>query len=114
MAYVLDRLKEQGYIHVVLATGYLHEKVEEYFGNEYCGLAIDYARELTPLGTGGAIVNALKDGDKIQLIGFGSFEVKTTKARMGKNPATGAAIKIPASKRPAFAASKALKDAING
>lgn len=60
LAYVLDRLKEQGYIHVVLATGYLHEKVEEYFGNEYCGLAIDYARELTPLGTGGAIVNALQ------------------------------------------------------
>lgn len=58
--YVLDRLKGQGYSHVVLATGYLHEKVEEYFGNEFNGLDIDYARELSPLGTGGAIVNALQ------------------------------------------------------
>ena len=60
------------------------------------------------------VVDALKDGDKVQLIGFGSFEVKCTKERMGQNPATGAKIKIPASKRPAFVASKALKDAING
>lgn len=60
LAYVLDRLKGQGYSHVVLATGYLHEKVEEYFGKEFNGLAIDYARELSPLGTGGAIVNALQ------------------------------------------------------
>lgn len=60
LAYVFDRLKGQGYCHVVLATGYMHEKVEEYFGREYHGLAIDYARELSPLGTGGAIVNALQ------------------------------------------------------
>ena len=60
LAYVLDRLKGQGYSHIVLATGYLHEKVEEYFGMEYNGLAIDYARELSPLGTGGAIVNAMQ------------------------------------------------------
>ncbi len=60
LTYVLDRLKAQGYEHVVLATGYLHEKVEEYFGKEYNGLAVDYARELSPLGTGGAIVNALQ------------------------------------------------------
>lgn len=60
LAYVLDRLKGQGYEHVVLATGYLHEKVEEYFSKDYNGLAIDYARELSPLGTGGAIVNALQ------------------------------------------------------
>ena len=60
LAYLLDRLKSQGYKHVVLATGYLHEKVEEYFGKEYKGLAVDYARELSPLGTGGAIVNALQ------------------------------------------------------
>ena len=60
LTYLLDRLQKQGYTHVVLATGYLHEKVEEFFGHEYHGVAIDYARELSPLGTGGAIVNALQ------------------------------------------------------
>ena len=55
----------------------------------------------------------IKEG-KVVIPGFGSFEVKKTKERMGQNPATGAKIKIAASKRPAFAASKALKDAING
>lgn len=60
LTYLLDRLGMQGYTHVVLATGYLHEKVEEYFGRAYHGIAVDYARELTPLGTGGAIVNALQ------------------------------------------------------
>lgn len=60
LTYLLDRLGKQGYTHVVLATGYLHEKVESYFGREYLGIAIDYAREMSPLGTGGAIVNALQ------------------------------------------------------
>ncbi len=60
LTYLLDRLQKQGYTHMVLATGYLHEKVEEFFGHEYHGVAIDYARELSPLGTGGAIVNALQ------------------------------------------------------
>lgn len=60
LTYLLDRLGSQGYGHVVLATGYLHEKVEAFFGNNYKGIAIDYARELSPLGTGGAIVNALQ------------------------------------------------------
>lgn len=59
LTYLLDRLQKQGYTHVVLATGYLHEKVEEFFGHEYRGISIDYARELSPLGTGGAMVNAL-------------------------------------------------------
>lgn len=45
---------------MVLATGYLHEKVKDYFGNEYEGLKIDYAVEREPLGTGGAIVNGLQ------------------------------------------------------
>lgn len=45
---------------MVLATGYLHEKVEDYFGNEYEGLKVDYAVEHEPLGTGGAIVNGLQ------------------------------------------------------
>ena len=44
----------------MLATGYLHEKVEDFFHNEYHGVRIDYAREMSPLGTGGAIVNGLQ------------------------------------------------------
>ena len=60
LRHLLDNLKTEGYTHVVLATGYLHEKVEDYFGNEYDGLKIDYAVEREPLGTGGAIVNGLQ------------------------------------------------------
>ena len=60
LTYLLDHLIPQGYGHVVLATGHLHEKVEAFFGNDYRGMRIDYARELSPLGTGGAILNALK------------------------------------------------------
>lgn len=55
---------------------------------------------------------ALKTDGKIQLVGFGSFEVKERAARMGKNPATGETIEIPASKAPSFKAGKALKDTI--
>ena len=44
LTYLLDRLGKQGYTHVVLATGYLHEKVESYFGREYQGIAIDILR----------------------------------------------------------------------
>ena len=61
-----------------------------------------------------AIANALKAGDKVQLIGFGTFEVKSAAAREGRNPKTGEIIKIAASKKPSFSASKALKDEING
>ncbi len=60
LCYLLDRLARQGFSHVVLSTGYLHEKVEAFFRNAYQGMAIDYARETTPLGTGGAMVNALR------------------------------------------------------
>lgn len=60
-----------------------------------------------------AISNALKEGDKVQLIGFGNFEVKDVAAREGHNPKTGEAIKIEASKKPAFSASKALKSLVN-
>lgn len=60
-----------------------------------------------------AIEGALVDGEKVQLIGFGSFEVKTRAARTGRNPATGKTIEIPASKYPTFAAGKALKDKVN-
>ena len=59
-----------------------------------------------------ATENALKAGDKVQLVGFGTFEVKERAARTGRNPATGTEIEIPASKAPAFKPGKALKDAI--
>lgn len=60
-----------------------------------------------------AVVDALKAGDKVQLVGFGTFEVKERAARTGRNPQTGATIEIAASKAPAFSAGKAFKDAIN-
>ena len=60
-----------------------------------------------------AVADALKAGDKVQLVGFGTFEVKDRAARNGRNPKTGETITIAASKAPAFAAGKALKDAIN-
>ena len=60
------------------------------------------------------ITSALKDGDKVQLIPFGSFIVRERKARTGRNPQTGETIKIAARKVPAFAAGKGLKDAIGG
>lgn len=59
------------------------------------------------------IIDALKNDDKVQLVGFGTFEVKTREARMGRNPKTGESIAVPASKHPAFSASKALKDQLN-
>ena len=60
-----------------------------------------------------AVANALKEGDKVQLIGFGTFEVKDIAAREGRNPKTGEAITIEAAKKPAFSASKVLKDLVN-
>ena len=59
------------------------------------------------------VADALKAGDKVQLVGFGTFGVKTRAAREGRNPKTGAKITIAASKAPAFTAGKALKDSIN-
>ena len=59
-----------------------------------------------------SITEALEKGDKVQLIGFGSFEVKNRAARTGRNPKTKEAIEIPASKVPVFKAGKALKDTI--
>ena len=60
-----------------------------------------------------AITGALAKGEKFSLVGFGSFSVKKRKARTGRNPQTGAAIKIKAKKVPAFSAGKALKDAVS-
>lgn len=59
------------------------------------------------------VKETLKKGDKIQLIGFGTFDVTKRAARTGRNPQTGAEIKIPASKAPKFTAGKALKEALN-
>lgn len=59
-----------------------------------------------------AITAAMQEGDKVQLVGFGSFEVKKRAERIGRNPKTKEEIKIPASKIPAFKAGKALKDAV--
>ena len=59
------------------------------------------------------IEKALKADEKVSIVGFGTFEVRTRAARTGRNPATGKEIKISASKSPAFKAGKALKDALN-
>ncbi len=56
----------------------------------------------------------LKKGDKVSLVGFGSFEVRKRAARIGRNPATGAELKIKASKQPAFKAGATLKATVNG
>lgn len=59
------------------------------------------------------ISEAMANGDKVSLIGFGNFEVRERNARTGKNPRTGEAIEIAACKVPSFKAGKALKDAVN-
>ena len=60
-----------------------------------------------------SITSALKSGDTVALLGFGTFVVKPRAARAGRNPQTGAVIQIAASKAPGFKAGKALKDAVN-
>ena len=60
-----------------------------------------------------SIEEALSQGDKEQLVGFGTFEVRDREARKGRNPQTGEEIEIPATKVPAFKAGKALKDAVS-
>lgn len=60
-----------------------------------------------------SITNALEKGDKVQLVGFGTFEVRTRGARTGRNPRNNEEISIPESKAPAFKAGKALKDVVN-
>ena len=59
-----------------------------------------------------AITEAVSNGDKVQLVGFGSFEVKQREARVGRNPKTKEAIEIPAARVPVFKAGRALKDAV--
>ena len=60
-----------------------------------------------------AVSGSMAKGEKVQLIGFGTFDVKKRPARKARNPRTGAEIKIAASKAPAFKAGKALKDKVN-
>ena len=60
-----------------------------------------------------AITEALQKGEQVALVGFGTFSVKDRAARTGRNPRTGEAIEIKASKNPGFKAGKALKDAVN-
>ena len=60
-----------------------------------------------------ALSDTLKGGDQVQLVGFGTFSVRERSARMGRNPQTGAEIKISAAKVPGFKAGKTLKDAVN-
>ncbi|SFX60397.1 DNA-binding protein HU-beta [Thermoactinomyces sp. DSM 45891] len=69
------------------------------------GLAVD--------ATLNAITDALATGEKVQLIGFGNFEVRDRAARKGRNPQTGEEIEIPATKVPAFKPGKQLKDEVN-
>lgn len=63
--------------------------------------------------TVGAVTTALSKGDQVAIIGFGTFKVGERAARTGRNPQTGAEMKIPAAKVPKFSAGKALKDAVN-
>jgi DNA-binding protein HU-beta len=79
---------------------------------EQTGLAkSDAARAVEALL--GAVTDALRKGETVALSGFGSFVAKTRAARTGRNPRTGEAIAIPASRAPAFKAGKGLKDALN-
>lgn len=64
-------------------------------------------------GVTDVITEALVNGDKVQLVGFGTFEVAERAAREGRNPKSGETMQIPASKSPKFKAGKALKDAVN-
>lgn len=71
---------------------------------------VDAAKALDALEA--AVVKSLKKGDKVTWTGFGTFEVRSRAARMGRNPQTGAPLHIAASKTPAFKAGKTLKDAV--
>ncbi len=64
-------------------------------------------------GISDVITGALKNGEKVQLVGFGSFSIVNRSARQGRNPRTGATIQVAASRQPKFKAGKAFKDAVN-
>ena len=71
------------------------------------------AAEMTVEALLEAITAELAKGEKVQLIGFGTFEVRARKARKGRNPQSGVALDIPAANQPVFTAGKALKEAVN-
>ena len=78
LAYLFERLRGVGINHVILSTGYMHEKVQEYFGDSYRGINISYAQETTPLFTGGAIALAstyAKSNDILVLNGDTLFDI---------------------------------------
>lgn len=81
LTYILDYLIEYQYNKVILSVGYLHEKIEEYFGHQYKSLEIDYAVEMEPLGTGGGIAYAMSkcSSDNVLVInGDTMFKVNLT------------------------------------
>lgn len=69
------------------------------------GVAVDYVLD--------AITEALANGEKVRLVGFGTFEVRERAAREARNPRTGETVKIPAAKTPSFKAGRPLKEAVN-
>ena len=90
------------------------EKAEliEAVSKELKGTKADAERHLN--ATLGAVSKSLKKGESVTLVGFGTFSVVKRKARKGRNPQTGAPLKIPASKAPKFSAGKALTEAVRG
>lgn len=84
LAYLLDYLKSFGFEHVVLAVGYMHQKISDFFKDEYAGMLLSYAVERQPLGTGGGMMNALQqctgneavvlNGDTLFRIDFDALE----------------------------------------
>ena len=75
--------------------------------------AVAEKAEISKKDAEAAVAEELKKGEKIQLVGFGTFEVSERAARVGRNPQTKQEITIPASKAPKFKAGKALKDSLN-
>jgi DNA-binding protein HU-beta len=75
---------------------------------------LEEVRQMTKAAFLNAVTKSLKKGDKLTLTGFGTFSVSNRKARMGRNPQTGEAIKIKAAKVPKFSAGKGLKEAVGG
>ena len=80
-------------------------------GNKTCLTKQDSEKALNAVVE--TITEALSAGEKVQIIGFGSFEVRNRPARTGRNPRTGEEIKVAACKAPAFSTGKALKDSVN-
>ena len=97
---------------VLSFAGCSGESAEGKFTVGICQLLPHPALDAATQGFMDAITEALEKGDKVQLIGFGSFEVNNRAARTGRNPKTKEAIEIAASKFPVFKAGKALKDKV--